>query len=88
MTNENEKKEGKGKVKGFFKKHSELFTNLGIGIALMGSFVLGEHYDNWCVARGMKKWHEDGLMKLFDESGNELGIDKFVESVKNKLQKK
>lgn len=87
MTNENEKKEGKGKVKGFFKKHSELFTNLGIGIALMGSFVLGEHYDNWCVARGMKKWHEDGLMKLFDESGNELGIDKFVESVKNKLKK-
>lgn len=82
----NEKKEGK--VKGFFKKHSKLFTGLGVGTGIVGSFILGEHYDNWCVARGMKKWHEDGLMKLFDESGNELGIEKFVESVKNKLQKK
>lgn len=82
----NEKKEGK--VKGFFKKHRKLFTGLGIGTGLIGSFIAGEHYDNWCVARGMKKWHEDGLIKLFDESGNELGVDKFVESVKNKLQKK
>lgn len=48
----------------------------GIAIAEISS-----KYTVRCVARGLKEWHEAGIIRFFD-GDEEIGIEKAVEKVK------
>ena len=50
---------------------------------IVASFVVGERYDNFCVANGIKKFHEAGILKFFN-GDKEVGIDEAVSLVKSK----
>ena len=80
------KNEAKKKVKDAWEKYS---GPVGCGIAVVGliglGYVTGSVVTEWKTAIGLKCLHESGIMRFFNESGAEIGIEEVTEKIKRRL---
>lgn len=73
------------KTKGWLKNHSsEICFVLFCGGLLYTGYVVGQGVYNFEVARGLKKFHEAGFIKFFDEStGAEVDVEEVCGLIKD-----
>lgn len=73
------------KTKGWFKDHSgEICCAIFCGALLCTGYAVGQSVYNYRVACGLKKFHEAGFIKFFDEStGAEVDVNEVCGLIKD-----
>lgn len=64
---------------------SNLKTALITGGAFLTGWILSDVYTRMCISNGLKKFDEAGLLKWFNEAGEEIGLEKAIPLIKEKF---
>lgn len=81
---EEKKKERKIKIS---EKNKRIIRRVaGIGMLSIGSFMLGQMYDQINVGFGLLKVHDDGILKFFD-GDREISVNEATALMQKKYKK-
>lgn len=65
-------KKAKNVVANVYEKHK---VPIIACVSAVAAHKVSETYSEWCIARGLYRFHAAGIVKFFDFEGNEISMD-------------